>query len=69
MVAVNLLASTLTTNNLYYTSISLNIIAVYYNGDFQVIWYAIALAVQCRLSDMQIPLREGWGTRSLVPLK
>ena len=32
---------------------------MYYNGEFRVIWHAITLAVQCRLSDMLNPLREG----------
>ena len=54
MVAANLLASLLNTNNLC-TSICLNI-----NDGFRVILYAITLVVSCRLSDMRSPLR-GWG--------
>ena len=67
MVAVNLLASLLTTNNLC-TSICLNIIACISKGEFRVILYAITLVVFCRLSGMRSPLREG-GTCFLVPLK
>ena len=68
MVAVNLLASLLTTNNLC-TSICLTH-CLYYNGEFRVILYAITLVVFCRLSDMRSPLRGGGGgTCFLVPLK
>ena len=65
MVAVNLLALLLTTNNLC-TSICL-----YYNGEFRVILYAITLVVFCRISDMRSPLRGGGGggTCFILPLK
>ena len=61
MVAVNLLASLLTTNNLYCTSISSSIIAVYYNGESREIWYAITMVVHCRLSYMRSPLSKDVG--------
>ena len=69
MVAVNLLASLLTTTNLC-ISICLNIIAC-----ITVILYAITLVVFCRLSDMRSPLGGGGGgggggvTCFHVPLK
>ena len=59
MVAVNLLASLLITNNC--RSMSPNIVAKFYNGEIRVIWFAITLAVQCRLSYKQSPLGEGVG--------
>ena len=63
MVAVNLFASLLTTNNLC-ISICLNIIAhLYYNGEFRVMFYAITF---CRISGMRSPLRGGG--RVHVPL-
>ena len=43
---------------LYYTSISSNIIVVYYNGEFRVMWYAITLVVQRCLHDLRGPCRE-----------
>ena len=55
MVAVNLLASLLTTNSLC-TSNCLN-----YNGEFRVILYANTLVVFCRLCDKRSPLRGGGG--------
>ena len=57
MVAVNLLASLLITDNLC-TSICLNH-CLNYNGEFRVKLYAITLVVFYRLSDMRSPLRGG----------
>ena len=67
MVAVNLLASLITTNNVC-TSICLNIIACITSGEFRVILYAITLVVFCRLSDMRSPLRGDVSCSSEIKL-